>query len=169
MACLLSTPPHTRKIGHPALIVQRQQDQITEWNLAFWPVGRYPLAWLVPGRFKHVAAFGYSHACRTWVLYDVTLAGTEVYVLPDGQASLATIADWTAGCSILNFANPATNIRKPFGGRLGFWCVPAMKHLLGIRSGAVLPSQLWRSCLQHGAKIVIDGQQSSTTTPAYPA
>lgn len=150
------------------MIVQRQPEQITEWNLAFWPVGRYPLAWLVPGRFKHVAAFGYSHACRTWVLYDVTLAGTEVYVLPDGQASLATIADWTAGCSILTIKGRAQSAH-PLLGRLGFWCVPAMKHLLGIRSGAVLPTQLWGSCLRNGAKIVIDGQQSSTTTSAYPA
>ncbi len=144
------------------MIVQRQADEIVDWRLAFFPIGKYRWARFVPGRFKHVAAYGYSRPCRTWVLYDVTLAGTRVFVLPDGGDSLETIAAWLAGASVLSMT-ALQHDSTTATGRLGFWCVPAMKHLTGVRCGAMTPTGLYRYLIERGAEVIIDGQQHGTT------
>jgi hypothetical protein len=39
-------------------------------------------------------------------------------------------------------------------GRLGFWCVPAMAHLLGLKGTLFRPDALYRACLAQGGSIV---------------
>jgi hypothetical protein len=38
--------------------------------------------------------------------------------------------------------------------RLGFWCVPAMAHLLGLRGFMFRPNALYRACLAQGGAVV---------------
>ena len=138
------------------MIVQIEPDEITTWFLAFY--GRSSVAWLdrlVPGRFKHVSAFGYSHGARVWVFYDFGFTRARVFVLPAGERANAMLGEWTAEASVLKINSGQG--RAPWL-RLGFWCVPAMRHLVGVRSGALLPDGLWRDCLQQGAGTVFDGR-----------
>jgi len=38
--------------------------------------------------------------------------------------------------------------------RLGFWCVPAMAHLVGCRTQALRPDGLYRAMLRQGGAVV---------------
>lgn len=123
------------------------------WLLIFHRECRTP--WvnrLVPGRFKHVSAVGWCALADCWVIYDPTLQRTQILVLPDKLGPLA-YARMAVGNSVLQM--PVLEQRA--SGRLGFWCVPAIKHLVGLRSGALRPVTLWRDCLANGAKVISDG------------
>lgn len=140
------------------MIALRQPDQVAVWFLAFFANDRAGWYRFVPGRFKHVAAFAWSEACRTWIIVDLHLFGTRLILLPPTQASVDYIAGWTMGASILRMEVRET--RRLW--RFGLYCVPAMAHLVGCR-GALLPEGLWRSCLRQGATIVHDGRQQHTS------
>jgi hypothetical protein len=137
------------------VIVQLSPGEVTQWFVAFYPscANRW-LDRLVPGRFKHVNAFGWSENARTWVLYEVGLWGTRVFVFPAGRAGERELSAWTETASILRLDRAE---KQPgMWLRLGFWCVPATRHLLGLRGGALLPDGLWRDCLRAGAKVIHD-------------
>ena len=114
----------------------------------------------MPGRFKHVVAFGYSDPAKSWVVLDVTFGRTEVFVLPDGAWGLKALARWIEGASVLSFADSMAPSQRPcYRGSFlrPLTCVSAAAHLVGV--SAVLPTGLWRSCLRNGATIVSDGKQ----------
>lgn len=102
------------------------------------------------GRFKHVSAYGYLPDSRVWVFYDVMLGRTRVAVLPDGPTAEAAVRDLEA--------EAVTLVMKPRGDRRhrlrwGFYCVPAMAHLVGLETAAVRPDGLFRACLAAGADL----------------
>lgn len=144
------------------MIVRRQADEITCWHVAFFSVGKYRWARFVPGRFKHVAAFGYSHACRTWVIYDVTLSGTRIYVLPDGPDGKAILADWLVGVTVLRPKNMKSTTVPWFG----FYCVPAVRHLTGAPVRCATPTGLYRGLVAEGAEVITDGSRIGTSDNA---
>jgi hypothetical protein len=110
-------------------------------------LSRLPIGW-----FKHVSAFAYVHGAGCWLIYDVQLEGTRTIILPDNPATLDFIAGYTEGCAVLHMRR-RTDARIWF--RFGFWCVPAMKHLLGLSSSALLPDALFRDCLRApGTKVI---------------
>jgi hypothetical protein len=119
-----------------------------QWNLVFHrrALNRW-LAWLTPGRFKHVAAFAYLPGVRLWLGYDVQWSGTRI-VLMDKAAVMA----WTRGCAVVEVAVT----RQPMGAssRLGFYCVNAVKHLVGVKCIAATPDQLYRHILSHGGRLI---------------
>jgi hypothetical protein len=121
------------------------------WFVVFHPMSA--TRWLnwIPMRFRHVSAFAYVHAAGAWLIYDVQFWCTRHILLPDNTAALDFLAQFTEGCAVLHMKRPGPS-RLWF--RLGFWCVPAMKHLLGLRSSALLPSGLYRDCRRAGAKII---------------
>ena len=121
------------------------------WFIVFHPVSA--TTWLnrLPLRFRHVSAFAYVHAAGCWLLYDVQFWATRHIVLPDNAGALDFLAGFTEGCTVLHMKRAGPS---HLWFRAGFWCVPAIKHLLGLRSGALLPSGLFRSCLRAGAKII---------------
>ena len=49
----------------------------------------------------------------------------------------------------------------PFRARFGFYCVPAIKHLLGLKCVALTPDGLYRAVIKAGGTIV--GQQAPAT------
>lgn len=104
---------------------------------------------LVIGEFKHVSAAGWIEAAESWVFYDPSLNRTQILVMPDrtGTVAYSSIA---VGNAVLRMPVLA----RRGSARLGFWCVPAIKHLVGLRSGALRPDALWRDCLANGAEIV---------------
>jgi hypothetical protein len=106
----------------------------------------------IPGRFKHVSVFAYAPNCSIWLFYEVSINGTRLILLPNGQHE-ETLSAITAESSVLKFKRlPTPNpVIRP-----GFWCVTAISHLLGLPSGALRPDALWRQLLREGAEIVID-------------
>lgn len=124
----------------------------TQWNVVFHPVAATPWMNRLPiGRFKHVSAFAYLAGLKGWLIYDVQMGSTRIIVLPDLDASMQIIGKLTDGCDILSIDRREGGST---GGRLGFWCVPAVKHLIGIRSGALRPDRLYDDLLLNGAKVI---------------
>lgn len=115
------------------------------------------LSWLAFGEFKHVSAFGYCVGVKLWLVYDVQWVGTRT-MLMDEQS----ILEWTRGCEILKIAR--TDTRMGLSGRLGLYCVSAIKHLIGLRCVAVTPGQLHRYILRNGGVCI--GEQRSAARHA---
>ena len=141
------------------MIVRRDAEEVRDWFVAFhsWT----PTWWvrLIPGRFKHVCVFGYSVQARTWIFLDTSIAAMRVVLLPDGAAAQDMLAHWSANACVLKMRS-----RDGLKARLrfGLWCVPAVKLLLGLRGGALLPDGLWRDCLKAGATVVFADGISET-------
>lgn len=127
------------------------------WTLCFDEVPRHWLGRLVPGRFKHVRAFGFVPVQDIWIFYDVTLKGTVLRAARDHSATAdRLLSAWAANSAMVSIKPLAQRERFPGG----FWCVTAIKHLIGLRSGALRPDVLFRDCQAHGAEI-LDGHENS--------
>jgi hypothetical protein len=94
---------------------------------------------LVPGEFKHVSAIGWIEPAKAWLFYDVARLRTWIRVIPEPQG-LDYAAKVMAGNEVLQ----VTPGEQGNWFRFGLYCVPAIKHLLGLRSGALRPTALWR-------------------------
>lgn len=147
-----------------------QTDQIenpyepSHWLLVFETSTTRPwLDWLVPGRFKHVWALGYVPHTELWIFYNVTFGRTTITPIPDSHAALAVVDRFTAGKTVLR-----VEVKRAAPHIFGFWCVPAIKHLIGLRSGALLVDGLYHHCLAAGAEIYSD-ELRHAIIPAEPA
>lgn len=136
------------------MIILRERDEITEWYIAFYPHHGHWWTKFIPGRWKHCAAFSFSRIARTWVFLDVSIYGVKCIVLPASEDSHLVLAHWTAGAGVLKMPAQCHLAPRP---RLGMWCVPFVKHLIGIKGGAVRPDALWKDCLRQGAEVISDG------------
>lgn len=128
----------------------------TVWIVAFCGGGRRHW-WDVftrPG-FPHVLACGYDPARAVWLVYEVSLAGTALALL-DGAALDRLIAALRRDGEARFLRWPAHAVRpeagRPAVCRLGFYCVPAVAHLLGLRCRALSPLGLYRHLLAAGAQ-----------------
>lgn len=120
------------------------------WFLIFTErADRRWVRWLAAGRFAHVLAFGWVPDQRAWLVYEVTMNRTRVAVMPDCPGSDERIAELRAG-NVTLAMKPAEG-RAPWM-RLGFWCVPAMAHLLGLKRRPLRPDALFRACIAEGAE-----------------
>lgn len=125
----------------------------TAWLLLFsTATGKPWLDRLLPGRFKHVSAAGWVSEAKVWIFYDVSWLRTSLKVL-DADAGDARFAVRQRGHGVLKvWVEP--EIRGAAMMRAGFWCVPAIKHLIGSRSGALRPDRLWRDLVAANAEII---------------
>jgi hypothetical protein len=137
------------------MFVQRHTGRIATWFVVFWarvPSRLHNL--LVPGRFKHVAAFGYTAEARTWIFIDPEYRGTDVLVVPEHEGAEA-ISAFIVGASVLRI-----DARKRCGVnfRLFSCCTTTVRDLIGLDDRgivAMLPDSLYRDCLRAGAVEVI--------------
>jgi len=128
----------------------------TEWFVVFHPETKMRwLALLAFGRFKHVSAFAYCPGFKAWLLYDTQWGGTRLILFPAATAK-ATLMQYTAGCAVVKIARAL----QPMGptGRVGFNCVTAIRHLLGVRCAMYRPDALYRYILQHGGQRIDEGK-----------
>jgi hypothetical protein len=109
------------------------------------------LEWLAWGRFKHVLAFGWVPDQRSWLVYEVSTTRTRVAIMPDCPGSDERIAELRAG-NVTLAMKPGPD-RAPWA-RIGFWCVPAIAHLVGLKAQPLRPDALYRACLAEGAEVV---------------
>lgn len=127
-----------------------------EWFVVFHTKanGRF-INRLAFGRFKHVSAFAYVPGFRLWLHYDAQWTGMRLRVI--GHDTLkAQIGDLTRDCVLLKMKR--RHVAMPVSTRFGFYCVTAVKHLIGVRCRCLRPDGLYRRLIAEGAEIV-HGQQ----------
>lgn len=145
------------------MFVFRQPEVVSRWYLAFHlKRGDWWAERLIPGRFSHVSAFAYLEGPKIWVLIDHTPRRTgTVAVWPGEPIVPPELGLWTANCSIL-LAD--VRHREGFRPRFGFWCVTAVKDLIGHSGRALSPEGLWNDLVRNGAQIVHDAL-TATASP----
>jgi len=114
---------------------------------------------LTPGRFKHVSAFGYCPGVKVWLLYDVQWSATRVMLFDK-----AAIMRWTSGCAVVRIARVGQ--RMGWSSRIGFTCVNAVKHLIGLRCVAITPAALYRHIHRNGGTVISEHRQPAATAAA---
>lgn len=120
------------------------------WYVAFFnDERRYWWSPLCRDGFRHVAAFGVDAEAGVWLLYDVTLNRTIVRALTPDRLH-AWVDALPANARIVHFETVAEP--EPPGLRVGFWCAPAIAHLVGVRSRALRPEALYRDLMAQGAR-----------------
>jgi hypothetical protein len=109
---------------------------VTDW----WRVATRP-------GFRHVYAFGAE--CRDrWILVDWASDGMAVVPLTGAEVDRLVLGIHLTGGRILRFDRwPGRRRRTP----VVCWCVPFVKHLIGLPGFALTPYQLYREMLHSGA------------------
>jgi hypothetical protein len=122
------------------------------WILLFCKKrGRWWVRLLACGRYHHVKAIAYLPAIRAWLFYDVKFNGTRLMLAPEGDPGTRVfLHDYLDSCDLV--AMPRLPIPKRVAPHAGFWCTLAMKHLVGIRTGALRPDRLWRDSVAAGGR-----------------
>jgi len=119
-----------------------------EWFVVFHTkaMNRW-LALLACGKFKHVSALAYCPGFKAWLLFDAQWTGMRLILMPHETAK-TFYAEYTADCVVLKMTR--VHRTMPVSTRLGFYCVTATKHLLGLHTGALRPDAFYRACLKAG-------------------
>jgi hypothetical protein len=126
--------------------------EVRSWWVVFheradcWWVDRF-----VPGRFKHVQAFAIVNGIMVFLC--PALGRTGVLVAPESEAGWDFAERFIGDGEVVRVPVQDRAARVP---RLGFWCVPAIAHLVGLPSGALRPDTLWRDCCAVGERIPRD-------------
>jgi hypothetical protein len=125
----------------------------TEWFVVFRNISvNYWLDLLTPGQRKHVSAFGYCPGVKLWLVYDVQLSGTRIILM-----SQAEVLTWVGHDELIKIARVGK--RMGLSSRLGFSCVNAVKHLIGLRCVAATPDALHYHILRNGGILISDARQ----------
>jgi hypothetical protein len=140
--------------------------QPAEWFLAFFE--RTNVAWLnrLPFvRFRHISAFAYVPGTKAWIWYDSHWFGTSLVII--GHERFTTeVAKLTHGATVVKLAK-RPEAPMPLSTRVGFYCVPCVKHLVGVRCAAITPDGFYLAVIRAGGTII--GRQSPTATDRSPA
>jgi hypothetical protein len=130
----------------------------TYWNVVFHPSQTRLARWLL-GEFQHVSAFTYIAGFRAWVLYDNQWGGTRICFYSHGTLLIPYLRD----CAVIKFDRRYE--RFALASRFGFYCVPAIKQLLGLSCVAATPDGLYRHLIRHGGEL-ISGQRINPAAAA---
>lgn len=137
----------------------------TSWMLVFdREASSRWLSLIAFGRYKHVRAFAYVPFLHVWVFFDPHIGGTDIVVAADGEPAQALMQRWLVNADVLRMPRrPGWNRPALFG-----FCVPVIKRLIGLRSGALRPSALYRHCLRNGGEPfeAADGRTDLQAAPA---
>ena len=104
-----------------------------------------------------MAAFGYCADQAAWILYDVTTRRTLIRVMTPSQMD-AWVEALPDNRRIVEF-EPVEEPAEPTF-RVGFWCTPAVAHLVGARSRALRPEAFYRDLLAQGARPAFESRQA---------
>jgi hypothetical protein len=128
------------------------------WNVVFHP-SQTRLNRLLLGRFQHVSAFTYIPGVGAWIMVDCQWGGVRIALIP----RINILVAYTRDCAVIKFDRRY----QPFAltSRFGFYCVPAIKQLLGLSCVAATPDGLYRHLIRHGGEL-ISGQRVATATAA---
>jgi len=135
----------------PAFIDAREP---AAWVLVFSRTSKtWWVRWLAWGRYQHVKAFAFVPAVNVYVFYDWALDRQGIVVAPNNDETVkGYLAEFIDGCDLISAPlRVAARPRVQFG---FLYCVPAIKHLIGLRSRALRPDRLWRDCLAAGGTTI---------------
>lgn len=125
------------------------------WQVCFMGVERIsPWDWFLPLGFRHTFLLGYLPGTDWWLCYDVLFFKTEISLVSGDKAGFLLNKAHLEG-AVLNW-NVAGFVKPDWRPRFGFWCVPAVKHVLGVRCVAMTPKGLHDYLLRNGAKPLIE-------------
>lgn len=135
------------------------------WNVVFNREAASGWARFVPGRYKHVRAYAFIPATRTWLFYDVSFSGTAIAAIPDGPDAIDAIYSFIGPEGVSDIVAmrrlPARRRRFPWSN----WCTPALRHLLNLPGSALLPDSFHRECLANGGT-PFEAHDGSATIPS---
>jgi hypothetical protein len=119
----------------------------TYWNVVFHS-SETRLARIMLGRFQHVSAFTYVPGVGAWIMFDCQWGGVRIALIP----RINVLVAYTRGCTVVKF----DRVYQPFAllSRFGFYCVPAIKQLLGLSCVAATPDALYRHLIRHGGELI---------------
>ena len=130
----------------------------TYWNVVFHP-SQSRLNRLLLGRFQHVSAFTYIPGVGAWIMIDCQWGGMRIALIP----RINILVAYTRGCAVIKFDRRYQ--RFALASRLGYYCVPAIKQLLGLSCVAATPDAFYRHLIKHGGEL-ISGQCVDTAAAA---
>lgn len=134
----------------------------TRWTIVFHrrAENRFFSA-IAMGHFKHVSAFAFVPDLNIWIVYDVSFRRTHFTLLSDANGGATPYL-----AAIMN-GNCLVSMTARDGGfplfRFGLYCTTAIKHLLGLRGGALRPDALFRLCVREGGTVSDDASQDHPT------
>lgn len=117
------------------------------------------------GHFKHVSAFAFVPGPGVWLYYDVGFRRTKIVVLPDNLQSKLTLAAIVEGNAVVTMPRRDDNLPLM---RFGLFCTTAVKHLVGVRCGAIRPDALYRHCIAHGGTLSDNGTEAARPSSSRP-
>jgi hypothetical protein len=142
----------------------------TEWYVIFHRkvAGR----WLarIPGEFKHVSAMAYCTGFKAWLVYDTQLSGTRIFLVAhgtNGETIKPFFVERTRNCAVVKIARGNTSMG--LSSRWGHYCVPAIKHLVGVRCRAWRPDGLYHALIRNGGILIDERGHASTADRSQPA
>lgn len=146
-----------RKAAEPPAV-----DLMRSWNV-FFSDGDHPGLWrhLTRPGFRHVEAAAYFADQDRWVFVLPARLRLGVFVLRPEEAEGLYSMLWTRAAAVLRVEGSNDRWAMP----IGAGCVGTVKALLGVRSRAFSPYQLFRHLLREGAEI-LHGQDVDTAAAA---
>lgn len=133
------------------------------WNVVFNREALSGWAKWVPGRYKHVRAYAFVPATRTWLFYDVHFGGTTLFAVPDGPDARAAIYSFIGPEGVSDIVAVRRLPQRSRWFPWTNWCTPALRHLLNLPGSALLPDRFYRECLDNG--IPFEANDGCTTIP----
>lgn len=141
-----------------------EADEITDVDVFAWHVmfiraeRQYFWDWLTDPDYRHCLAYGYCNG--RWIVMDPANERTMVLVLTEQQFSHWLDEKLPRASKVIRMAvQMSGDLRLKFG----LWCVPAIKHLIGFKSGALRPKALCRDLLRNGGKVCFEhGRQGES-------
>lgn len=120
---------------------------------------------LSPG-YRHVTACAWFDDQQRWVYFNPTRRGTVILLYREDEFGGRFAQLMASSTAVLRVRSSLSRSSTPFG----WWCTGSIKALLGIRSRALAPRQLYRHLRRHGAEPVdmpgaarsIDGEPVQT-------
>lgn len=128
------------------------------WQVCFVGDKRQaPWDWFLPAGYRHAFLLGYLPEHRLWLRYEVLYHRTEISLISPALAG-QLLSTAVAQGGVLSW--PAGDWQAPsWWLRFGLWCVPAIKHALGLRCVALTPKQLHDFLVKNGAKRLIEERE----------
>jgi len=135
------------------MFVQRHAGKVDTWFVVF--SGGHTdshLTYWTPGKFKHVAAFGYSAEAQTWLFIDPDRRGAEFLLVPTHEGE-GYIAKFVSDATVLRIAARKNGCTF----RILLCCTSVVRALIGLPGWGILsliPDRLYRDCIDAGAVVV---------------
>jgi len=128
--------------------------QLEEWVVGFRDFGQQ--AWytrlMKPG-FRHCFAFTFDPCSGVWIVIDPTLDSAFIRAYSPRQFTILLNAYTAKQIKFLKVKAQRNHVNRP---RLLLTCVSAVAHILGLKTSAVTPLQLYRYLLKIGSESIFE-------------